>query len=79
LCATPVAIDNFSTLFHSPRTTKRGGSGIIQSQIPAPAAVLVVWTLVILLWLVVARLPALKKAGIGKTNRPSRSDAPVVA
>jgi len=34
------------------------------SPILAPAAALVLWSLVMLGWLVVARLPALKKAGI---------------
>ncbi|MBC2777648.1 MAPEG family protein [Parasphingopyxis marina] len=42
----------------------------MQSQILAPAAVLVVWTLIILLWLVVTRLPAMKKAGIDMGAQP---------
>lgn len=36
----------------------------MKADILAPAAVLVVWTLVMLLWLMATRLPALKKAGI---------------
>jgi hypothetical protein len=36
----------------------------MSTQILAPAAALVLWTLVMLLWVMVTRLPALKKAGI---------------
>lgn len=36
----------------------------MQAQILAPAAVLVAWTLVMLVWMTVTRLPALKKQGI---------------
>lgn len=36
----------------------------MNSQILAPAAVLVVWTLIVLFWMLITRLPALKKAGI---------------
>jgi hypothetical protein len=42
----------------------------MQAQILAPAAVLVVWTLVMLFWTAGARLPALKKAGIDLGARP---------
>ena len=35
----------------------------MQAQILAPAAVLVVWTLVMLVWVAATRLPALKKIG----------------
>ena len=36
----------------------------MKADILAPAAVLVVWTLIMLLWLMFTRLPALKAAGI---------------
>ena len=36
----------------------------MQAQILAPAAVLVVWSLIMLFWMAGVRLPALKKAGI---------------
>lgn len=36
----------------------------MQSQILAPVVALVGWTLVMLLWLVVARIPAMRKAGL---------------
>ena len=36
----------------------------MQAQMLAPAAVLVVWTLVMMFWMASVRLPALKKAGI---------------
>lgn len=43
----------------------------MQAQILAPAAVLVAWTLVMLVWLTVTRLSALKKSGIDvKTGKP---------
>lgn len=42
----------------------------MQSEILTPAAVLVIWTLLMLLWLVVTRLPAMKKAGIDMAARP---------
>lgn len=40
------------------------------AQMLAPAAVLVVWTLVMLFWTAGVRLPALKKAGIDLGARP---------
>jgi hypothetical protein len=42
----------------------------MQAQMLAPAAVLVVWSLVMLLWLAGVRLPAMKKAGIDMSARP---------
>lgn len=42
----------------------------MQAQMLAPAAVLVVWTLVMLFWTAGVRLPALKKAGIDLGARP---------
>lgn len=42
----------------------------MQAQILAPAAVLVLWSLVMLGWLAGVRLPALKKAGIDLGARP---------
>ena len=36
----------------------------------APAAVLVTWSLVMLLWMAGTRLPALKKHGVDVANRP---------
>ena len=42
----------------------------MQAQILAPAAVLVVWTLIMLFWMAGTRLPALKKAGIDLGARP---------
>ncbi|MFU7528129.1 MAPEG family protein [Qipengyuania sp. ASV99] len=42
----------------------------MQAQMLAPAAVLVVWTLIMLFWLAGARLPAMKKAGIDLGDRP---------
>jgi hypothetical protein len=43
----------------------------MQAQILAPAAVLVVWTLVMLTWAAAARLPAMKKVGLDlKTAAP---------
>ncbi len=42
----------------------------MQAQILAPAAVLVVWTLIMLFWMAGVRLPALKKAGIDLGARP---------
>lgn len=46
--------------------------GIIsmQAQILAPAAVLVVWSLIMLFWMAGVRLPAMKKAGIDLGARP---------
>ena len=38
-------------------------------QILAPAAVLVTWSLVVLLWMAGTRLPALKKHGVDLANR----------
>lgn len=43
---------------------KNVGDAILNSQILLPAAVLVVWTLLILLWMALTRFPAMKKAGI---------------
>lgn len=42
----------------------------MQAQILAPAAVLVVWTMIMLFWMAGVRLPALKKAGIDLGARP---------
>jgi hypothetical protein len=42
----------------------------MQAQILAPAAVLVVWTLVMMFWLMGVRLPAMKKAGIDLGAQP---------
>lgn len=42
----------------------------MQAQILAPAAVLVVWSLIMLFWMAGVRLPALKKAGIDLGERP---------
>jgi hypothetical protein len=42
----------------------------MQAQILAPAAVLVVWSIIMLFWMAGVRLPALKKAGIDLGTRP---------
>lgn len=43
----------------------------MQAQILAPAAVLVAWTLIILIWMALTRLPNLKKYGVDtKTAKP---------
>ena len=42
----------------------------MQAQILAPAAVLVVWSLIILLWLFATRFPALSRAGIDLRQAP---------
>jgi hypothetical protein len=42
----------------------------MQAQILAPAAVLVLWSVIMLFWLAGVRLPALKKAGIDLGARP---------
>lgn len=42
----------------------------MQAQILAPAAVLVVWSIIMLFWMAGVRLPALKKAGIDLGARP---------
>lgn len=42
----------------------------MNSPILAPAAVLVLWTLIMLLWLAVTRLPAMSKAGIDLKTAP---------
>ncbi|WP_379920922.1 MAPEG family protein [Erythrobacter sp. R86502] len=42
----------------------------MQAQILAPAAVLVVWSIIMLFWMASVRLPALKKAGIDLGARP---------
>lgn len=42
----------------------------MQAQILAPAAVLVVWSLIMCFWMAGVRLPALKKAGIDLGARP---------
>lgn len=42
----------------------------MQAQMLAPAAVLVLWSMIMLFWLAGVRLPALKKAGIDLGARP---------
>ncbi len=42
----------------------------MQNTILAPAAVLVLWSLVMLVWLAVTRLPAMSKAGIDLKTAP---------
>lgn len=42
----------------------------MQAQMLAPAAVLVLWSLIMLLWLFATRFPALKKAGIDLRQAP---------
>ena len=42
----------------------------MQAQILAPAAVLVVWSIIMLFWMAGVRLPALKQAGIDLGARP---------
>lgn len=42
----------------------------MQAQILAPAAVLVVWSIIMLFWLAGVRLPAMKQAGIDMGARP---------
>lgn len=42
----------------------------MQAQMLAPAAVLAVWSLVMLFWMAGVRLPALKKAGVDMGARP---------
>jgi len=42
----------------------------MNSEILAPAAILVVWTLIMLMWVLVTRLPAMKKAGIDMGAAP---------
>lgn len=42
----------------------------MNSPILAPAAVLVLWSLIMLLWLAVTRLPAMSKAGIDLKTAP---------
>jgi hypothetical protein len=42
----------------------------MQAQMLAPAAVLVVWSLIMLFWMAGVRLPAMKKAGIDMGARP---------
>jgi hypothetical protein len=42
----------------------------MQAQMLAPAAVLVLWSLIMLFWMAGVRLPALKKAGIDLGARP---------
>ncbi len=42
----------------------------MQAQILAPAAVLVVWSLIMLFWMAGVRLPAMKKAGIDLGTTP---------
>jgi hypothetical protein len=42
----------------------------MQAQILAPAAVLVVWTIIMLFWTAGVRLPALRKAGVDLGARP---------
>jgi hypothetical protein len=43
--------------------------GVVNNQILLPAAVLVLWTLVILLWVPLTRIPALKRVGINMGSR----------
>lgn len=43
---------------------------IVGNPILAPAAILVAWTLFMLLWMVVTRLPAMKAAGITMNSNP---------
>ena len=40
----------------------------MQAQILAPAAVLVLWSLIMLMWMMVTRFPAMSKAGIDLTK-----------
>ena len=42
----------------------------MQAQMLAPAAVLVLWSLIMLFWMAGVRLPAMKKAGIDMGARP---------
>jgi hypothetical protein len=42
----------------------------MQAQMLAPAAVLVLWTLIVLLWVLATRLPAFGKAGVDLTKGP---------
>jgi hypothetical protein len=42
----------------------------MQAQILAPAAVLVVWTLIMLIWTAATRLPAMKKTGMDLKTAP---------
>jgi len=42
----------------------------MQAQILAPAAALVVWTLIVMLWVVLTRFPALKAANIDLASAP---------
>ena len=42
----------------------------MQAQMLAPAAVLVVWSLIMLFWMAGVRLPAMKKAGLDLGERP---------
>lgn len=41
----------------------------MQAQMLAPAAVLVAWTLIMLLWMAFTRFPAIKKANVGLGDR----------
>lgn len=42
----------------------------MNSAILAPASVLIVWTMLVLIWLAATRLPAMKKAGLNMGERP---------
>ena len=42
----------------------------MQAQMLAPAAVLVAWSLVMMLWMAITRLPAMAKVGGGLKNAP---------
>lgn len=42
----------------------------MQAQILAPAAVLVLWSMIMLFWMAGTRLPAMKKAGIDMGSQP---------
>ncbi len=56
-----VAIDNLRQLSQEALTGITGETILMQAQILAPAAVLVVWTLIILFWIIPARFGAIAK------------------
>ncbi len=43
----------------------------MNSPILAPAAVLILWSLTVMMWMIVTRFPAFKKAGIDLANGPA--------
>jgi hypothetical protein len=47
-----------------------GEIAVVHHTILAPAAALALWTLIMLLWMVATRLPALSKAGVNLTTAP---------